>query len=379
VRKTTVAALSQEGRTVTTRSDTGDSRQSHGQGAAPRRLRKRLLEWLATTVNSRFLSARSWRTHLWRKARFFMVSFMADPACEVTVHGRRLWLPLSHALPIYLRDCQLYDDLPRRLARFVRGRYGPLCAIDVGANVGDSIAAFRPEPQDRFLAIEPSSKFATCLKRNFGPPQVEILEKALSDQPMQSGLKIVERSGTASVISGDSEHSQMGAHTLDDLIASKKEFEALNILKVDTDGNDFAVIRGAKETIGRFRPVVMLECDLFDNGAYVDDVLEVIALLEECGLDSMLAYDNFGFLMSSYSSANATPFLDLLYYQLISPFYYFDLVFMKREDALAFLAEEHLFFAGRLSGAAALAAGRAREQRESACFGVEHRARRRSD
>lgn len=336
---------------------TGSERESLPSllGVTRNLIRKRVrnaVEGLATFVASHALQSQGWRRRVWLGFQGLLGHYAADPAWQAWVHGRYLWLPISHRLPIYLRDFPLYDSLPARLGRFVRQRYGALTCIDVGANVGDTIAALRPVDGDRFLAIEPSAKFCACLKRNFESAAVEVVQVLLAAEGHLEDLRVVERGGTASAVVCEGSESTVEVKTLDQLVSINSPFAMANLLKIDTDGSDFEVLKGAHELLESARPVVVIECDSFDRQGYVDDVLAVLALAEHCGYGSVLVYDNFGYLMTSVRVSDASTFLHLLFYQLTSPFFYFDLVFLTDADAQQFLEEERVFLAGRGSGAA---------------------------
>src|SRR5574341_805534 len=109
--------------------------------------------------------------------RNLLIRSMNDPECSMDIHGRTLKLPLSHALPYYLKSFPYYDRLPGRLSDFIHRNYGFLKCIDVGANIGDTIAAFYKDQNDKFLAIEPNPKFYKYLQKNFGEKEnIKILD-----------------------------------------------------------------------------------------------------------------------------------------------------------------------------------------------------------
>lgn len=114
------------------------------------------------------------------------------------------------------------------------------------------------------------------------------------------------------------------------------------MLKIDTDGHDFEVIAGAKESIEKNMPIILFECDSFSSPTYVEDLKTILILLRNLGYDAFLVYDNFGYLMGKYSLSNLSPFMNLIFYDLISPFYYFDLLLMKGVDSF-YLSEINYF------------------------------------
>ncbi len=299
---------------------------------------------IATFVYKQYISSYGCAKMFWGGIRKQLVRFMGDPSCTMTVHGKALDLPLSHALPAYLAELPFYDTLPGRLSDFLFHKEGRLKCIDVGANIGDSIAAFSRHETDMFLAIEPNPHFSRYLRQNFSSNEnIRILEKICSSSSKTGIYEISEVSGTAS-ITRTGKGAQMSVETLDSIVMDYPEFSDFNMLKIDTDGHDFEVIDGARETIIKNKPAIFFECEVFSDGHYSDKLLETLSFLEDAGYSSFVVYDNHGYLVGSYSLDDFSPLKKLLFYQLIQNFFYFDLLVMKEEDIVSFIASEHSFF-----------------------------------
>jgi FkbM family methyltransferase len=279
----------------------------------------------------------------WQALRQLLVQTFNDPACSITAHGHTLRLPLSHELPTYLRFLPLYDSLPGRLSVFLHERYGAsLKCLDVGANIGDSIAAFCRGEQDLFLAIEPDPKFNRYLHANWKLPNVKILNLICSFRSGQEKFEIVEKFGTATFYE-NARGVEMQTITIDDLLAQNSEFSSPHLIKVDTDGNDFAVLDGAKQALVG-QPAVLFECDVFGNRHYVEECLQTLALFRAAGYQSMLLYEKFGYPLGRFELQDLKHFRELLFYQLTKKFVYFDILLMKEQDLLPFSALEKSFF-----------------------------------
>lgn len=260
------------------------------------------------------------------------------------IHGKTLKLPLSHALPQYLGRFPHYDRLLGRLSDFVHTTYGFLKCIDVGANIGDTIAAFYKHQNDVFLAIEPNPKFNQYLHKNFGDyGNVMILDYFCSSSSAAQHFEIHEHSGTASIHSNIDGFS-MRAETLDNIIVENPVFADFNLLKIDTDGHDFDVIDGASKIIKQNSPIIYFECYESTNSSYVEQCFKTLASLRQAGYGSCIVYDNYGHLMGRYSLEKIQAFRNLLFYQLTSFFAYFDILVMSDEHINDFLRSEHDYF-----------------------------------
>ena len=299
---------------------------------------------IATLLYKRILTPPKLSGRLLDLCRKIFIKLFHDPSCTLSIHGKHLQLPLSHWLPIYLKNFPFYDSLLGRLSDFIYNEHGYLKCIDVGANIGDSIAACQKHDTDNFLAIEPHPTFNKYLHRNFGKCQnVKIMDVVCSSASKTETYQIDERRGTASIVSSESGRV-VQTKTIDEIIKRNIEFSDANFLKIDTDGHDFEVIAGAKKIITQNLPVILFECDFFEDDAYVESCIETLNFFKEAGYSSFLIYDNFGYLMGEQSLEHLSGFKHLLFYQLTSRFCYFDLLLMKEEEMKDFIKLEHSFF-----------------------------------
>lgn len=317
---------------------------------------------LPTFVYRKLISSGRIGRRAWGLARAALIHCWGDPTCTLEVHGRRLQMPLSHPLPRYLADHPHYDRLPRRLGDFMRERQQRLVVIDVGANIGDTVAAFRRHAADRFLAIEPCPRYHAFLGRNWGgEANVVTIEEACCRAEGEGGFRAVEADGTASLVRATDGQSIRG-RTLDAIVADHHIARDANVLKIDTDGHDFEVIAGATRLLSEQLPAVLFECAPFGNTGYVGQCLETLERLHGHGYRHILVYDNLGNLLGRHSLDNLAAFRDLLFFQVTSDRLYYDVLAMKENDVAAFHRREQEYFAAQarttaLQHAATAAAG----------------------
>ena len=263
------------------------------------------------------------------------------------VHDRTMSMPLSHALPLSLALYPFYDKLPCRLSDFIYQKYGNLKLIDVGANIGDTVAAFYRRNDDKFLAIEPNPHFISYLRKNFADDSnVEIISCMCSSGESQDLYRIHELSGTSSLQKAE-KGTQISSKTIDDLLNENSAFLDFNVMKIDTDGYDLEVIAGSINSLNKNLPAILFECECFDNGDsnYYDDCINTLYLLKDVGYDSFLLYDRFGYLMGYHSLNDLSHFKQILMYQLSSNILInTDILVMKKEDVESFYAEEKSVF-----------------------------------
>jgi FkbM family methyltransferase len=271
--------------------------------------------------------------------------FIGDPSYSLKIREKQMILPVSHKLPIYIIDYPLYDTLPARVADYIRIRDGVLSMVDVGANIGDTIVACsRALHTDRFLGVEANPEFVRYLKQNTRDLQGFSLVEAFcqSGEGKHVYVRIESSGGTARLLEASSGVA-IPKKTLDEIIVENAEFMNFNFLKLDTDGNDFDILIGAKKSISVSLPIILMECDVFGNVDYVDDVMAAIDSVAKLGYSTAIVYDNFGNYFCTFPVSSPFLFLDAMSYQIISESIYFDILFLCEKDA-PFIQSEKEFF-----------------------------------
>ncbi len=141
---------------------------------------------------------------------------------------------------------------------------------DIGANQGEfSLFAAKRLPRGRVLAFEPVDLYHRQLKENIALNSFENIETfafGLSDQTKQmpiysSAEGIGEHEGLATIFQSSQRGrlvQQIELKVFDDLIPALN-LSRLDFMKIDVEGAELMVIRGARKTIEKYRPYIMLE------------------------------------------------------------------------------------------------------------------------
>jgi FkbM family methyltransferase len=133
--------------------------------------------------------------------------------------------------------------------------------IDVGCHIGVMLSQLiRLAPQGRHMAFEPVPAKAAWLRRKF--PEVEIHQVALSDTPGQiTFFENLTRSGFSGFKATPDEADEtveyvVECRPLDDF---RKPDRPVSFLKIDVEGAEFLVLRGAVEILKHDRPAMVFE------------------------------------------------------------------------------------------------------------------------
>jgi FkbM family methyltransferase len=222
------------------------------------------------------------------------------PACGMRVRFQYgeffLECDSSHNLPKIL---SVLPNFGRNLADIVSAlEVQEPRVIDVGANIGDTaILLARFAPGAKVLCIEGDSRFLSDLKCNTAQiGGVTIAQAILSDRSAEVRGQFVTKNGTAHIVLGEGS-DLLQVRTLDDLLTAYPEFSCPTVIKVDTDGFDPAILRGAKAVLTSSKPVVFYEWHPdFYNMAGENDINHADFLMD-LGYDGYMFFTNTGELL----------------------------------------------------------------------------------
>jgi len=218
-------------------------------------------------------------------------------------------LPKDHALPQYRKRWRLYDEPLRHISDALRGLYKDFCAIDIGANVGDSAAVINAGGQTPVLCIEGDPVYYPYLEHNgklLGSHVV--IEKCFvgEEQKWVNPALLQRHSGTTSGLNALRTAAATGlpVSRLESIVARHPAFDQCQLIKIDTDGYDFDIILAHLRYLSKTKPVLFFEYLLDLTKQTSDKSLQCTHELERLGYSRFMVFDNFGhFLLSTNSSA----------------------------------------------------------------------------
>jgi FkbM family methyltransferase len=282
---------------------------------------------------------------MFRRIEYFARKFNADPMVRVDVADAQLLMPWSHNLPRILKSYPNYESELGRLASYLSRTDGKLCMIDVGANIGDTVATVPASPESEFLCIEGSARYFEYLKKNVGANANVRAVLALLGEHRQdtTGLSLREVSGTAFLDAQPEGVSNVPWMALDDVLIEHDPFQNANLLKVDTDGFDLHVLRGSTKLLKRGHPCVYIEVSprhWRDFGG--SEPLDGMRFLHELGYEEVLIYDSVGYLIGRDCTSSPQLMNALTQYAYRKPSVYFNLVAFhsSRPDVESFYSSE---------------------------------------
>jgi FkbM family methyltransferase len=249
-------------------------------------------------------------------------------------------LPKNHLLPTYQAKFRRYDKVLGDLANVMYEHYPQLRAIDIGANIGDTAVLMNQSYDIPVLCIEGAQQFLPYLRKNTAclGDRVEIKDVYVGFN--EASTLNEDASGGTLTLSGDAQSQEFqGEHNnLAQIVSTSPQFLDAKLVKIDTDGFDFAIILSALDFFGKNFPVLFFEYALyFQEGAY-EDSLSAIQSLAKIGYSHFAVFDNFGNLLSIISKDYEARFRELNDYLKSNEafgkvVYYFDVCAFSESDS----------------------------------------------
>lgn len=272
------------------------------------------------------------------------INFVSDPIISVKVGQKNLYMNASHKLPLIKASLPYYDTALPRLGSFLKGKQGYLNMIDVGANIGDTVSLITESLTGDFLCVEADEMYFQLLLMNTKTIQNVVCENILvSDVEGVSNLSLVQVRGTSHVSENTSGDPETLVTTIDKLVEKHQVFSKANLIKVDTDGYDYKVLRGCKQLINESRPVVYFELSPWFLTVAGEDPVSIFDYFFSSGYSSALFYDYSGFPLIMINTRETELIYQLLNYADIKENFYYDVLLFhdsKNKDFQEFYKKE---------------------------------------
>ncbi len=206
-----------------------------------------------------------------------LFSDVANPLVLKRTFGG-LWLYLDVSRSIYHQLLYLEGERLVHERHLLRRLVSPgMRVVDVGANIGYYTLMFHRlvGPSGEVICIEPSPENLEELRRNVDGNHLanaRIISCAVGETPGRVGFKAGINGGV--VRDGEGAYTA-DVQTLDSLVAERVDF-----VKIDVDGYEGHVLKGARELLARDRPILFLEFHpelVGRHGTSFDEVLELLS------------------------------------------------------------------------------------------------------
>jgi FkbM family methyltransferase len=136
--------------------------------------------------------------------------------------------------------------------------------LDIGTNIGYHAVAMQDLTKCQVMAFEPHPKHFVMAAVNCKERPIQIFNAAVSDKEEVITIDTFDESilgnfGDIS-INGKADKIEVQATTID-----KLGLEKVDLMKIDVEGYEPNVLRGAEQTIDKLRPVIFYEAEELDK------------------------------------------------------------------------------------------------------------------
>ena len=219
--------------------------------------------------------------------------FVSDPAVYFSLGTYNLRLPLSHELPFYRRKFPDYATNLGKVSFHVRRKYPDLTMIDIGANIGDSVAIVHSYSDHPVLCLEGEPRFFQLLKENTrNLPTVES-EQTFIGAPGDHVDSIDAHRGNAQVLLGP-KPGGASICTLTEALARHPRFANAKLLKIDAEGFDCRIIAAEIKLLKVHKPILFFEYYPKCSELVGQKAFPVFTTLSSLGYSIILIYKNVG-------------------------------------------------------------------------------------
>lgn len=268
------------------------------------------------------------------------------PDFDYMVGEHSIRLPDGHALPKYQQAFKRYDFVLGELARMVSKKYPGSTRIDIGANVGDSWALMNKHVIADTLLIEGDPSYKKHLDINLQrlghPAQVcdafcgvereNITEADIrrTEAGTTSIQKTSGHSGGQQEKSADMHETEIPILTFQEIINQFQRYKDSKLIKIDTDGYDFGILKANAHLFLQMNTTIYYECAPFEMADGMKDSIESFSELSKF-FSHFIIYDNYGhFICSIYGEHALEKYVELMVFLASNrtdgaAVYYFDI------------------------------------------------------
>jgi FkbM family methyltransferase len=177
------------------------------------------------------------------------------------VYGHDLVMPAEHPVLPTVASFPLFNRPLGLAVAALPQTEKPLSIIDVGANIGETVAVIDEMNPDKciFLCIEPEHELAEFCRQNYATNQRVLIREAFVGE-RRDGTVMIEDDGRANPATKFcNDTSGQKLQTLDDVARDFVDRHGVDLIKTDTEGFDLTILRSAESVLRRHMPALYFE------------------------------------------------------------------------------------------------------------------------
>ncbi len=212
---------------------------------------------------------------------------------ETERHGVKYHLDISD----YTEHSIYFGYLENEHSELFEMAKGKRVIIDVGVNVGSTLLNFAKICPDGFVfGFEPDVNSISKAERNLKLNEFHnaaIIKKGLGDQNVRARLYKVNGGNAGqnrflnsadSKLIGESNYNEAEIIKLDDFV-EEKGLDRIDLIKIDVEGFELNVLKGAEQSLRKFSPVLFIELMDANLTLQGENSKSLICFLERLGYE----------------------------------------------------------------------------------------------
>lgn len=185
--------------------------------------------------------------------------------------------------------------IPLGLERLARLGFQPTTVFDVGAYEGEfALECLRVWPQVQVVCFEPLAHKVKCLKRLSATcPSIQVQAGLLGARPQDSVPLNESETASSLLVENTPQNFQVNFYpmrTVDQIVRSHEGGRAPDLLKLDVQGYELEVLKGAEKNLSNIS-AILAEVNFLDIHRQVPLLSDLVAWLDARG---WVAYDICG-------------------------------------------------------------------------------------
>jgi len=256
------------------------------------------------------------------------------------IDGFKMNMGENSVLPQLQRDNLMYDRFVPYLAMLAdecQGKDPSAWIVDIGANVGDTVASMIRHTCANVVCVEPTDEYYKLCQENiqgFGyelAGRIHLIKAYIAQNSEEKYVSKVEH-GTAIQVKTEG-NAEAPTYTLPQLLQLMRiQSEQISLIKIDTDGYDAECIMSLGQCLKNISPLFYWENQI-ENDEQLTKYQSLVDYLQDAGYKDFFLFDNFGNYLSHVDGnglRNINDYLGRMMHHLSArTFFYVDVLTCK--------------------------------------------------
>lgn len=259
-----------------------------------------------------------------------------SPMVSTKVGSFTIQVPRFNSVTVTYRDNPENMSQLAALVLLMKKKYPNLSAIDIGANVGDTACVIKTAADIPLMCIEGDDSTYQLLRQNLSQLQQTSAHKLFLGEKTGNVAVTFDKAGWNTTIkpSQAADSQSIKITSLDDFMSAQQAAATCKVVKIDAEGFDCSIIRGAAKFIRQSHPVLMFEYNRDNMDAIGENGLDTLRMLSDLGYSQVVFHDCYSRFFTDALLSNDGLVRDMLDYAdgKHGAIYYFDLTVFHQDD-----------------------------------------------